>query len=98
MQFCAGFFIRLDEQTLPSLYSAVGASFQSSPTQLGYLTLCRALVQALASPWGGIAGTPLPVQSGKAAPCDPLNKQPCWAHVIEHMMHAAMSQSGQRQK
>ncbi|KAK9793504.1 hypothetical protein WJX73_009675 [Symbiochloris irregularis] len=47
---------RLDEQTLPSLYSAVGASFQSSPTQLGYLTLCRALVQALASPWGGIAG------------------------------------------
>ena len=47
---------RLDEQTLPSLYSAVAASFNSTPKQLGYLTLCRALVQAIASPFGGIAG------------------------------------------
>lgn len=54
---------RLDEQTLPSLYSAVSASLQASPAQLGYLTLCRALVQALASPFGGIAGEPEQVSS-----------------------------------
>ena len=47
---------RLDEQTLPALYSAVSAAFQTTPAQLGYLTLCRALVQAMASPAGGIAG------------------------------------------
>lgn len=47
---------RSDEQILPSLYSYIGASFQATPTQLGYITLARAVVQALASPIGGIAG------------------------------------------
>ena len=43
-------------QILPALYNALGQAFNASPTQLGYLTLARALVQALASPLGGISG------------------------------------------
>lgn len=43
-------------QMLPAVYSFIGASWSASPTQLGYITLCRALVQALSSPIGGIAG------------------------------------------
>ncbi|KAI7839840.1 hypothetical protein COHA_006425 [Chlorella ohadii] len=41
---------------LPAVYSFIGASWSATPTQLGYITLCRALVQALSSPVGGIAG------------------------------------------
>ena len=33
-------------------------SFDATPSQLGYLTQSRALVQALASPFGGFAGLP----------------------------------------
>lgn len=47
---------RLDEQLLPSLYAYVGRSLHASPTQLGTLTLARALVQALASPLAGVLG------------------------------------------
>ncbi|KAL4424385.1 hypothetical protein ABPG75_001686, partial [Micractinium tetrahymenae] len=47
---------RCDEQMLPAVYRFIGASWGATPTQLGYLTLCRALVQALSSPLGGIAG------------------------------------------
>lgn len=47
---------RADEQILPALYGFVAASFHIGPTQLGYLTLSRALVQAVASPLGGILG------------------------------------------
>lgn len=47
---------RADEQILPALYGFVAASFNIGPTQLGYLTLSRALVQAVASPLGGILG------------------------------------------
>jgi len=43
-------------QLLPALYRFVGASFQARPTQLGNLTLARALAQALASPCAGILG------------------------------------------
>ena len=50
---------RTDEQILPAVYLFVAASFSASPKQLGYLTLCRALVQALASPLGGFLGAPL---------------------------------------
>ena len=49
---------RADEQILPALYGAVAASFHIGPTQLGYLTLSRALVQAVASPLGGVLGGP----------------------------------------
>lgn len=48
-------------QMLPAVYSFIGASWSATPTQLGYITLCRALVQALSSPVGGIAGAPLVV-------------------------------------
>lgn len=47
---------RADEQILPALYGFVAASFHIGPTQLGYLTLSRALVQAVASPLGGVLG------------------------------------------
>jgi len=49
---------RADEQILPALYGFVAASFHIGPTQLGYLTLSRALVQAVASPLGGVLGRP----------------------------------------
>ena len=53
---------RADEQILPALYAFVAASFHIGPTQLGYLTLSRALIQALASPLGGILGGPRALQ------------------------------------
>ncbi|EIE22835.1 MFS general substrate transporter [Coccomyxa subellipsoidea C-169] len=52
----AGMMERMDEQILPALYNALGKAFDASPTELGYLTLSRALVQACASPLGGVAG------------------------------------------
>ena len=51
---------RMDEQILPAVYNAIGASFHATPSQLGVLTLARALVQALASPLGGILGATQP--------------------------------------
>lgn len=54
----AGTVERMDEQILPALYNFVGQSFHASPSQLGTLTLCRALVQALFSPVSGVCGTP----------------------------------------
>ena len=47
---------RCDEQMVPAVYRSLGAAFSATPTQLGYITLSRALVQALCSPIGGIAG------------------------------------------
>ena len=47
---------RVDEQLLPALYRFVGASFNATPSQLGTLTLARALAQAVASPIAGILG------------------------------------------
>jgi MFS family permease len=47
---------RVDEQLLPALYRFVGASFHARPSQLGNLTLARALAQAIASPLAGILG------------------------------------------
>lgn len=41
---------------VPAVYRFLGVSFAATPTQLGYITLSRALVQALSSPLGGIAG------------------------------------------
>ena len=52
-----GVLERMDEQILPSLYNVIGLSFNATPSQLGSLTLCRALVQGLSSPIGGLAGT-----------------------------------------
>lgn len=47
---------KADEQVLPAMYTYVGRTFRSTPEDLGVLTFCRALSQALASPVGGIAG------------------------------------------
>jgi hypothetical protein len=41
---------------VPAVYRFIGAAFDATPTQLGYITLSRALVQALSAPLGGIAG------------------------------------------
>ena len=49
---------RCDEQMVPAVYRSLGAAFSATPTQLGYIALSRALVQALTSPIGGIAGGP----------------------------------------
>ena len=55
----AGTVERLDEQILPALYAFVAQSFQASPSQLGALTLSRALLQAISSPVSGLCGAPL---------------------------------------
>ncbi|KAK9823402.1 hypothetical protein WJX72_002513 [[Myrmecia] bisecta] len=47
---------RVDEQLLPSVYRFVGRTFHARPTQLSYLTTCRAFVQAISSPLGGLLG------------------------------------------
>jgi len=47
---------RSNEQILPSLYKYVGKSFHTGPRQLGLITLACALVQAVASPAGGLLG------------------------------------------
>jgi hypothetical protein len=54
--FLARIIERMDEQLLPSVYFYVGCAFHASPSQLGTITLCRVLVQALASPLGGVLG------------------------------------------
>ncbi|CAN6313546.1 unnamed protein product [Urochloa humidicola] len=41
---------RADEALLPAVYREVGAALGASPTALGSLTLCRAIVQALCYP------------------------------------------------
>ncbi|WPT16723.1 hypothetical protein PSENEW3_00004731 [Picochlorum sp. SENEW3] len=51
---------KCDEQILPALYSRVGASLHATPSQLGYITLARAFVQALTSPLAGVASEFLP--------------------------------------
>ncbi|GMH36612.1 hypothetical protein BSKO_04485 [Bryopsis sp. KO-2023] len=47
---------RADEQVLPSVYFFVGRSLGATPSQLGGLTFCRAIVQALSSPVSGLIG------------------------------------------
>ncbi len=60
----AGIMERMDEQILPALYNFIGHSFQATPSQLGTLTLCRAMVQALSSPIGGLSGN-VPVEKSE---------------------------------
>jgi len=48
---------RVDEQLLPATYFGVSCSLGASPSQLGAVTFSRLLVQALASPLGGVLGT-----------------------------------------
>ena len=46
---------KADEVLLPAVYREVGAALAVSPTALGSLTLCRALVQALSFPLAAYA-------------------------------------------
>ncbi|KAK9845923.1 hypothetical protein WJX81_006083 [Elliptochloris bilobata] len=49
-------FERADEVVLPAVYRFVARSFNATPSQLGYITLARSMVQALSSPIGGFLG------------------------------------------
>ena len=49
-------FERTDEVVLPAVYSFVAASFGANLLQLSYLSMARALTQALLSPLGGYLG------------------------------------------
>lgn len=52
----ARIFESIDESLMPAVLLYVGCAFHATPTQLGTLTFCRALVQAAASPLGGLMG------------------------------------------
>ncbi|KAL4422801.1 hypothetical protein ABPG75_008998 [Micractinium tetrahymenae] len=76
VRFCTTALINLasilekcDEQILPAVYAWVGASFNATPTQLGAITLGRAMMQALSSPLGGVAGHFMPRSTVIAAGC-----------------------------
>ncbi|EFN50878.1 hypothetical protein CHLNCDRAFT_141677 [Chlorella variabilis] len=68
---------RCDEQMVPAVYRSLGAAFSATPTQLGYIALSRALVQALTSPIGGIAGHCL--HRGRVVGCGCLLWSACTA-------------------
>ncbi|PNH07799.1 hypothetical protein TSOC_005695 [Tetrabaena socialis] len=46
----------MDECLVPALSRPLGCAFRAGPHQLGLITFARAVVQALASPLGGLAG------------------------------------------
>lgn len=52
---CVGVMERMDEQIVPALSRPLGCAFRAGPHALGLITFARALVQAVASPLGGIA-------------------------------------------
>ncbi|KAK9838092.1 hypothetical protein WJX81_000768 [Elliptochloris bilobata] len=47
---------RADEAVLPAAFKFIGAAMGATPTQLGQITLSRALVQAASSPMAGLLG------------------------------------------
>eukprot|EP00798_Chlamydomonas_sp_ICE-L_P023215 gene23215-30434_t len=51
-----GIMERMDEQVLPAASSFIACAFKIGPADLGSITFWRAVVQALASPLGGLAG------------------------------------------
>lgn len=59
------------------MYAYIGATWRASPSQLGTLTLCRALVQALSSPVGGFLGAPTDAPS-----CTACVSLLCSVHVF----------------
>lgn len=81
---------RCDEQMLPAVYRFIGASWHATPTQLGYITLARALVQALSAPIGGIAGYCL--HRGKVVGCGCLLWSTCTAlFACSHALPAGVA-------
>lgn len=67
-----------NEQVLPAVYLFVGRSLSASPSQLGALTLCRALVQTATSPLSGRPGAKTRLKQRRAQPCTPAHP-PCSA-------------------
>lgn len=49
-------FEKADESVLPAMYKYISRDFNASPKQMGALSVCRGLTQALTSPIGGISG------------------------------------------
>lgn len=47
---------RADESILPAVYLFMGRSLNATPSQLGTVTFCRAVVQTLSSPISGFMG------------------------------------------
>lgn len=49
-------FEKADESVLPAMFKYISKDFQATPAQMGALSLCRGLTQALTTPLGGISG------------------------------------------
>lgn len=55
--FLARLSERADEVILPAMFKYIARDFKASPQQMGALSTCRGVTQALTSPIGGISGT-----------------------------------------
>lgn len=53
-----GIFEKADEAILPAMYNYISKDYHASPSEMGAITVCRGLTQALTSPIGGILGKP----------------------------------------
>eukprot|EP00210_Caulerpa_lentillifera_P001751 g1681.t1 len=51
-----GIFEKADEAILPAMYNYISKDYHASPSEMGAITVCRGLTQALTSPIGGILG------------------------------------------
>lgn len=49
-------FEKADESILPAMYKYISKDFDATPAQMGALSLCRGLTQALTTSVGGISG------------------------------------------
>ncbi|CAK0783950.1 hypothetical protein CVIRNUC_007153 [Coccomyxa viridis] len=84
---------RADEQVLPAVYLFIGRSLHATPAQLGTLTLCRALVQALSSPVSGVLGDKVDRTHIVALGCFLWGVMTA-AIGMSHSLHQAMIYSG----
>ena len=55
-----GIFEKADEAILPAMYKYISKDFHASPSEMGAITVCRGLTQALTSPIGGVLGAKQP--------------------------------------
>ena len=51
-----GIFERADESLLPAMCKYISKDFHASPSEMGAITVCRGLTQALTSPVGRVLG------------------------------------------
>lgn len=49
-------FEKADESILPAMFKYISKDFNATPAQMGGLSLCRGLTQALTTSLGGISG------------------------------------------